>query len=229
MNKQALRDAFHVAIPVILGYLSIGLVFGLLLTGNGYAWWLSLVMSLLIYAGTAQYMAVDFFLQNTPLWQVAFMTFLLNSRHMFYGLSLLEPFARAGKYRPYLIFSLTDETYALLTSVSPPSGTGRAEFSFCLSAINHAAWLAGSLLGALAGTLIPFDLAGIDFALTALFIVLLLEQARSCSAKYPFLAGLAAAGASLAVFGPDNMLLPAVVLAAVFLVLARRKVEPHDT
>jgi 4-azaleucine resistance transporter AzlC len=174
-------------------------------------------------------MAVDFFLQNTPLWQVAFMTFLLNSRHMFYGLSLLEPFARAGVYRPYLIFSLTDETYALLTSVPPPPAVDPARYSFYLAAVNHAAWLGGTLLGAALGAVIPFDLSGIDFALTALFIVLLLEQARAVSGPYPFLAGLAAAGAALFLFGPANMLLPAVGLAAGLLILLRGKVEPHGS
>ncbi|MDR1070671.1 MAG: AzlC family ABC transporter permease [Gracilibacteraceae bacterium] len=229
MDKKTFKDAFHAAVPVILGYLSIGLVFGLLLTGSGCAWWLSLVMSLIIYAGTAQYMAVDFFLQNTPLWQVAFMTFLLNSRHMFYGISLLDPFARAGAYRPYLIFSLTDETYALLTSVAPPPGADPARFSFYLAAINHAAWIAGSLLGAVAGAVVPFDLSGVDFALTALFIVLLLEQARAVPAKYPFLAGLVAAVLALALFGPDNMLLPAVVLAAALLLPEGRKAETRGS
>ncbi|MDR0433861.1 MAG: AzlC family ABC transporter permease, partial [Gracilibacteraceae bacterium] len=168
MNNKIFRAAFQAAVPVILGYLSIGLVFGLLLTASGYSWLLSLIMSLIIYAGTAQYMAVDFFLQNTPLWEVALMTFLLNSRHMFYGISLLDSFARAGAHRPYLIFSLTDETYALLTSVAPPPGA-TAKFSFYLAAINHAAWIAGTLLGAVAGSLIPFDFTGVDFALTALF------------------------------------------------------------
>ncbi|MDR1603379.1 MAG: AzlC family ABC transporter permease [Gracilibacteraceae bacterium] len=229
MDKNALRHAARAAVPVILGYLSVGLVFGLLLTGSGYAWWLGLLMSLFIYAGTAQYMAVDFFLQNTPLWQVAFLTFLLNSRHMFYGLSLLEPFARAGIYRPYLIFSLTDETYALLTSVPPPAAVHPAKFSFYLAAVNQVAWLAGSLLGALLGAVIPFDLTGVDFALTALFIVLLLEQVRAASAPYPFLAGLAAAGAALLIFGPANMLLPAVCLAAALLIPLRGKAEPHGS
>jgi 4-azaleucine resistance transporter AzlC len=228
MDKKAYQAAFKVALPVILGYLSIGLVFGLLLAGVGQPWWLAVVMSVTIYAGTAQYLAVEFISAATPLLSIAFMTFILNSRHMFYGLSLLKRFHDAGKYKLYMIFSLTDETYALLTSVSPPPEVDENKFYFYIALINQASWITGSLAGAVIGALIPFDTAGIDFALTALFIVLLLEQWRHFRSKYPFLIGLGSAGVSALFLGFQNMLLPAVVLTTVLLFLLRRRIELNE-
>jgi 4-azaleucine resistance transporter AzlC len=228
MNKRTVRAALAVSLPVILGYLSIGLVFGLMLSGIGYPWWLAGIMSLTVYAGTGQYLAVEFFARNTPLLEIAAMTFILNSRHMFYGLSLFDQFNQTGKFKPYMIFSLTDETYALLTSISPPADVEPGNFYVCLSAINHAAWIAGSLLGAVIGALIPINTTGIDFALTALFIVLLLEQMRTFKTRYPFLIGLASGLAALCAVGAQAMLLPAVVAATALLFLLRTRIEADE-
>ena len=228
MDKPAFKAAFRVTIPVILGYLSIGLVFGLMLSGIGYPWWLAGIMSLTIYAGTGQYLAVEFFVQNTPLLQVAFMTFILNSRHMFYGLSLLDKFNLTGKLKSYMIFSLTDETYAIITSVDPPGKIDSAKFYFYIAIINQFSWIIGSLLGAVIGTLIPFNTAGIDFALTALFIVLMIEQMSSFKTKYPFIIGASAGILALLLVGASNMLLLAVLLGASALLFLRRRIEADD-
>ncbi|MDR2447023.1 MAG: AzlC family ABC transporter permease [Treponema sp.] len=190
-NKRALFvRAVRYSIPVLLGYLAIGVAFGLLLADAGYPWQLSLVMSVVMYAGAGQYIAVGLFAAGAGLMEAALVQFVVNARHMAYGLTMLKRFNMTGALKYYLIFALTDETFALLSSLpTEPQGalsgqeTGRAEtleerawFMFYVSLLDHGYWTAGSVIGAAAGSLIPFGMEGIGFALTALFIVLLIEQ-----------------------------------------------------
>jgi 4-azaleucine resistance transporter AzlC len=178
--------AFKYSIPVLLGYLAIGMAFGLLMAGAGYPWWLSLVMSLVMYAGAGQYIAVGLFAAGTSLWEAVLVQLVVNARHMAYGLSMMKQFQKAGPYRFYLIFGLTDETFALLSSLPAETVTGeaageatgleRAQFMFFVSLLDHIYWISGSMIGAVAGSFLPFSTDGIGFALTALFIVLMIEQ-----------------------------------------------------
>jgi 4-azaleucine resistance transporter AzlC len=177
--RGLIASAFRYSIPVLLGYLAIGIAFGLLMADAGYPWWLSLVMSLVMYAGAGQYIAIGLFAAGTSLWEAALVQLVVNARHMAYGLSMMKQIRKAGAYRFYLIFALTDETFALLSSLPPEApGTGqeRAQFMFFVSLLDQLYWVGGSLIGALAGSLIPFSTEGIGFALTALFVVLMIEQ-----------------------------------------------------
>jgi 4-azaleucine resistance transporter AzlC len=181
-HAPALRAAFSAGIPVLLGYVTLGTAFG-----SGLTWWLAPLMSLVIYAGAAQFMAVGLLLSGAGPLEAALVAGLVNSRHAVYGLSLLEAYKGAGVFKPYLIFALTDETYGLLTTLPAPVGVEPKRYYFLLSLLNQAWWLSGTLLGAIAGRLLPFRLQGLDFALTALFTVLVIEQARACPSRLPFI------------------------------------------
>ena len=215
-RRRILIDAFSYSIPVLLGYLAIGAAFGLLLAGAGYPWWLALVMSIVMYAGAGQYTAVGLFAAGTSLWEAALVQLVVNARHIAYGFSMLKRYRNAGRFRFYLMFGMTDETFALLSSLPEDGLTPqRGRFMFYVTLLDQCYWVAGSVLGAVAGSLLPFNTEGIGFALTALFIVLLIEQIRRVRKAKIFI--LSAAAAVLAVFFlPARMSL----LAAMGLALA---------
>ena len=183
--------AFLYSVPVLLGYLAIGTAFGLLLTDAGYPVWLAFFMSLWMYAGAGQYIAVGLFVSGTTILEACLIQLVVNARHIAYGLSMINRFPKNSPSKPYLIFSMTDETFALLSSLPagkpagrhtaeneriPPEGKDRDRFMLYVSVLDQFYWVSGSLIGAVAGSLIPFSMDGIGFALTALFIVLFLEQ-----------------------------------------------------
>jgi 4-azaleucine resistance transporter AzlC len=181
-------------------------------------------MSLVMYAGAGQYMAIGLFAAGAHLGTIVVSMLLLNIRHIVYGLSLLRQYHAAGPGRFYLVFALTDETYALLTTAEPPSDIPPSVFYVAIAALNQSYWVLGSLIGALAATIIPFDFAGVDFALTALFAVLLIEQIRSTHRILPPLIGAAATLAALLFVPPAHVLLASLALgvAALTLIYGRR-------
>lgn len=219
--KKAFRPAFSVTIPVLCGYLFIGLAFGVMLRDIGFAPPWAFFSSLLIYAGSGQYLLVSLLAANASLVTVAAMTLLLNCRHIFYGLSFLETFHQMGRRKWYMIFSLTDETYSLLCSLKTPEGIDPNAMRFWIAILDHSYWIAGSVLGAVIGGMLPFDSTGIDFAMTALFAVIFVEQWMSAKCHVPAFLGLGAAAVSLAILGPDNFILPAMVAICVMLAALR--------
>jgi len=221
-NGSALRAAFKASVPVLLGYVTIGIAFGLLLVKSGQPWWLAAVMSCIVFAGAAQFMAVGLLAAGTSIAEIAVLTFVINARHMVYGLSLLDRYEGCRRFKAYLVFALTDETYGILTTVPPPGDADPEAFYACVSALDQSYWVIGSTLGALAGGLIPFDTKGVDFALTALFIVLLVEQVKTVRRSAPYLVATAASGLALLLAGPGNFLIVA-ILAAIAGILPFRK------
>jgi len=221
-RAAALRAAFVASVPVLLGYVTIGVAFGLVLVESGLPWWLAPLMGIVVFAGAAQFMAVGLLASGTGIAQIAILTFLINARHMVYGLSLLDRYGACRRFKAYLIYALTDETYGILTTVEPPEGADREFFYTAVSALDQSYWVIGSALGAIAGRLIPFDSTGIDFALTALFIVLLVEQARSVRKAAPYLVATVATGLALLLVGPANFLVVA-ILASIAGILPFRK------
>ena len=175
-SSSVIKTAFPVTIPVLFGYIAIGIPFGLMLVKAGYPWWLAPIMSVLMYAGAGQYIAIGLFAANAPLAGMLVTMLMVNIRHIVYGLSLIEKFRGVGKWKAYLVFSLTDETYAILTGVKAPDNIKPGSFYGTIALLDQSYWILGSVVGALAGELIPFSFAGIDFALTALFVVLLMDQ-----------------------------------------------------
>ncbi len=216
-----LRAAFPVTVPVLFGYIAIGIPFGLLVVKTGYPWWVAVLMSVFMYAGAGQYVAIGLFAANAPLAGMLVATLLVNVRHIVYGLSLIEKFKTVGRWKPYLIFSLTDETYALLTGVKRPQELPPGPFYGSIALLDQAYWVIGTVIGAFAGTIIPYSFKGIDFALTALFAVLLIDQVRAAKDPVPAAIGIVAAIAAVIVVGPAHMLIVALAAALAVLILLR--------
>lgn len=173
---KTIRYAFVRSLPIMAGYIVLGLGFGVLLQSKGYGAGWALVMSGLIYAGSMQYVAIDLLAGGASLISAAIMTLMVNARHLFYGISMLERYKDTGAAKPYLIFALTDETYSVVCSGGVPEGVDRKKYYFWVSLLNQLYWIAGGVTGALLGSVLPFDTTGIDFSMTALFLVVMTEQ-----------------------------------------------------
>ena len=225
MYRRAFRAALPATIPVLMGYLSIGIAFGLMLEAVGYNVIWSFFMSLTIYAGSGQYMGVELLRDGAALTSVAMLTLILNFRHLVYGLSMLEKFRGMGWRKLYMIFSLTDETYALLSSARVPERVDPHAYYFAIALLDHAYWILGSVIGSVAGALIQFDTTGIDFAMTALFLVIAVDQWESYPSHLPALLGCGITVASLALLGADAMLIPALCVIILFLLLLRARLD----
>lgn len=220
--------AFARSLPVMAGYLVLGLGFGVLLQTKGYGVGWALAMSALIYAGSMQYLAVDLLAGGATLVAAALMTFTVNARHLFYGISMVERYRDTGPAKPYLIFALTDETYSLVCSGEVPDGVDRKRYFFLVSLFDQLYWIAGSVLGALAGSVLPFDSTGIDFSMTALFLVVMTEQWRTTRDHRPALVGLGVSVACLVFFGADGFLIPAMIGITLALTLLRPALQPKE-
>ena len=205
---RAFRAAFPYTVPVLTGYLFIGMAFGVMIQEKGYNFLWAMLMSLVIYAGSGQYLAVNFFAPGVSLFNVIFMEFMVNIRHIFYGLSLLERFSEMGKKRLYMIFSLTDETYALYCSLEYPKELDHHQVMFDIAWLSRAYWLIGTLVGALLGQIIPFDFEGVDFCMTALFVTILIDQWRKSGNHAPAVIGGISAVVFLLAFGASRFMLP---------------------
>ena len=227
MNRKTIAAAFPHTVPVLMGYLSIGIVFGWMMSAAGFVPLWSVAMSITIYAGSGQYLGVDLLANATPLADAAFLTLIINFRHLVYGLSMLEKFQGMGWRKLYMIFALTDETYALLAGVEAPEGVDSKGFYFTIAVLDHLYWIAGSLIGAVAGALITINTEGIDFAMTALFLVIAVEQWQSNERHAPVFLGAAGTLACLLIFGADNgrFLIPALVILVAGLLLMRPRLE----
>lgn len=227
-NKSSLLSIVKLTLPVFFGYIAIGIPFGLMLVKNGYPWWVAPIMSLTMYAGAGQYVAIGLFASGASFGSIAIAELLLNIRHIVYGLSLIEKFKKTGKWKPYLIFALTDETYALMTSTPLPENANPGRFYGTIAVLDQYYWILGSLIGAIAGSLIPFDFKGVDFALTALFAVLLIEQIKASKDFVPPAIGIFVTGICIVIgkFVPvvaDNILIFALCAGIGLLMLVKGK------
>jgi len=216
------KAALQKTIPVMFGYVPIGIAFGFLLTQSGYFWLYAVLMSIVIYSGATQFLAIGFFVNHAAMIEVAVTTLLLNLRHSFFGLSLIRKFSNIPHVKPYLVFALTDETYALLTVTEEPQPQSKARYYFFISLLNHLYWVTGTLMGTLIGQVIKTDLRGMDFALTALFVVLVIEQYRKVRSLRPFLIGSVVGIVCLASVASQYMLLVSILSGTVILLLLRK-------
>lgn len=226
VKKQHIKEvrfAFAQSVPVMLGYIFLGIAFGLMLQDAGYSFWWAFFSSVFIYAGSMQFVLVTLLTGGASLFYSAIMTLFINGRHLFYGLSFLEKFRKMGKFYPYMIFSLTDETYSVLCGLKVPQGMSEKKVSFLIALFDHCYWIMGSVLGALIGELITFDTTGIDFSMTALFVVIVLNQWLENKEHRPALLGAVIGVLCLLIFGPDKFLLPALTFIALILIGVRRK------
>ena len=222
MNKKALKLAFRDTIPVLTGYLFLGGGFGILLVESGYGIGWAFFMALFMLAGSGQYLAVGLLSSGATLAYTAIATLLVNARHLFYGISMLETYKDTGKKKPYMIFGLTDETYSLVTQNEPPEGMSRHTYCFVVTALDHFYWICGCVLGNVAGKLLPINFEGVEFVLTALFVTLFVEQWLTHKDHLPALIGLGATAMCLMVFSPDIFLIPSMVAIALLLTITRK-------
>lgn len=229
MNRKTFAAAFPATVPVLMGYLAIGMAFGLMLQSIGYNAVWAAAMSLTIYAGSGQYLGVSLLATGAPLTQVAFLTLMINFRHLVYGLSMLEKFHGMGWRKFYMMFSLTDETYALLSAAKAPEGVEEHDYYFAVALLDQSYWVAGSILGAVLGAALGFDTTGVDFAMTALFLVIAVGQWKAAGSNLPALLGGAATLVSLLVVGTEDMLLPALGVIVLALTLLRPRLDGDHT
>ena len=220
MKQETIKTAFLDTLPVMTGYLFLGIGFGIILRQNGYGVLWAIAMSLFIYAGSMQYVGIGLLTGGASLAAAALTTLMVNARHLFYGISMIDAYKGTGKRKPYLIFALTDETYSLVTRPLPEK-LDRPTYFFLVSFFDQCYWILGSVLGSLAGNL-PLDFTGIDFALTALFVTIFTEQWLSTKNHLPALVGVASAVVCLLAFGADSFLIPTMILIAVILILQRK-------
>ena len=229
--KRALRPAFLATIPVMTGYLVLGFGFGLVVDDAGGSIWLALAMSGFIYAGSMQYAAIGLLTGGASLLSAALMTLAVNARHLFYGISMLDRYRDMGAAKPYLIFALTDETYSLVCQRQlPVPEESRRAYCLLVSVLDHLWWVLGTLLGAAAGAVLSISTEGVDFALTALFVTVMVEQWLTAEDRVPALIGLVASAVCLVLIGPADFLIPAMLLIALLLCLytSERRVTRHE-
>jgi len=214
MKESERLRALRLTLPVMCGYLFLGTAFGAMLAqaGFGPAW--ALAASGLIYAGSLQFVMVPFMASGVSLAAVALTALMVNARHIFYGLSYIERFGRMGKWKPYMIFSLTDETYSVFCSLP---GEEKDSLMVRVSLYDQMYWVLGSVFGALLASNLPFDLTGIDFSMTALFIVICVERALQKENHLALVVGACCAIGSLITLGPDRFLAPALMYTALLL------------
>lgn len=200
-----------------------GIGFGILMRNAGYGILWSASMSIFIYAGSMQYVGVSLLTGGASVLTTAITTVMVNARHLFYSISMIGKYKNAGKYKPYMVFALTDETYSLLCDGKVPEGVEPNLYRFLLSLFNHSYWVTGSVIGSLLGTVLPFSTAGIEFSMTALFIAAFTEQWIVAKDHIPAITGLVCTLLCLMFFGQENFLIPAMLLITLVLTLLRRR------
>lgn len=221
MSKKRIRSAFLDTLPVMTGYVFLGFGFGILMHKNGYGVLWAGAMSLFIYAGSMQYVAISLLTSGADLLTAALTAFVVNARHLFYGLSMVDGYKGTGKMKPYLIFALTDETYSLVSKNSKPNHT----YCLLVSLFDHIYWVGGTILGSLVGSLLTINYDGIEFVLTALFVTIFVEQWLSTKDHRPAIIGVASTLLCLLIFGKDVFLIPSMVMIAVLLTTMRKTIQ----
>lgn len=223
--KKAMRRAFPYTVPVLAGYLFIGAAFGVMFADQGYNVLWAVLMSVVVYAGSGQYLATNFFVPGISILQAVFLTLMVNIRHVFYGLSLVDRYNRFGRNRWYLIFGMTDETYSLICTTGVPDDVDEEKFLLSITLLNQLYWIVGTAIGSLTATVIAFNSTGIEFAMTALFIVMFMELWYRRSNRPAELIGMLSAVLCLALFGASNFVLPTMVLMVAVILLGRKKLD----
>ena len=222
MFSREFKIAFRTSIPVMMGYSVLGFAFGLLLVSSTQPWYVAVLMSLVIYAGALQFLAVGFFSSKLGMVDIFIASIMVNIRQSFYGLSLLKKFKKT-KFKPYLIFALTDETYALLTTIKESENIKKKWYYFYLSLLNQSYWVFGTTMGALFGKMVSFNTKGLDFSLTALFVVLAIEQYKKDKNLTPFIIGAFASIVGFVVVSRENMLIFSIVFSIILMFIFKKR------
>lgn len=227
-KNKTLKYAFLKSIPVMAGYIVLGIGFGILLYDKGYSYWWALAMSTFIYAGSMQYVGIELLSSGASFISIALVTLLVNARHIFYGISMLENYKNTGKFKPYLIATLTDETYSLVCGNDFPDYVDKRRYYLYLSLFNHFYWILGSFIGSILGSTFSFNTKGIDFSMTALFVIIFVEQWEKNKNHLPAMLGLIISILCLLIFGKSNFLIPAMVLISLSLIFLRKFINKKE-
>lgn len=221
--KKTIKYAYIQSVPVMAGYIVLGIGFGILLEDKGYSAWWAVLMSLTIYAGSLQYVGVNLLASGAGLLSTALISLMVNARHLFYGISMLKPYEKTGIKKGYLIFALTDETYSLVCGQREyPEGVNEKAYFFWVSLLDQCYWIIGSLIGALIGNTLEFNSAGIDFSMTALFVIIFVEQWEKAKNHIPAITGLVVSVVCLLIFGAEQFLIPSMIGIVLGLFLFRK-------
>ncbi len=225
---NTLRKALIATLPVLTGYLVLGFGFGILMQTVGFGILPTVAMSLLIYAGSMQFVAIGLITGGASLLTVALTTLLVNARHLFYGISMLDRYKGMGLKKFYLIFGLCDETFSINYTAKIPEGIDHGKFYFAVTLLNQIYWVAGSTVGGIFGSLIPFSTEGIDFVMTAMFVVIFMEQWKKEKNHIPSLLGLALSLICLLIFSADSFIIPAMIAILLSLTLLRKPLTKEE-
>ena len=214
--KEAFKFAFPHTIPIMAGYIFLGIPFGLLAVSQGFSPLFAILMSVIIYSGAIQYAAIDVFLASFNPINAIILTLMVGARHIFYGIAMLTKFSKLDSKKYYTIFGLTDETFSVLVSIDVPENLSRDWVYFFITLLNQMYWVSGTVIGVLLGSMITINLKGIDFVLTALFITIFVDQWLNSSSKVPALVGILSGLLCLVLFGANNFMIPAMVFIVGF-------------
>ena len=222
-KSKAFRAAFPHTIPVLTGFAFLGTAYGILMNSKGYGVGWTALFSFMALAGSAQYIAVNFLTSIFNPVYALLMTLIVNARHLFYGISMLDRYKNTGRLKPYLIFGLCDETFSLVCSVEPPKDVNRNWFMFFITLLNHSYWVLGSVLGGLLSTVFSFNVKGLDFVLTALFVVTFVGQWKTRKNRKPAIIGVLCSIICLVVFGQNNFIVPSMIAILTVLTISRKE------
>lgn len=221
------RFALWRTLPILFSYIFLGIAFGILVQTSGLHWGWAAIISLVLFTGAFQFILIGLLANQVDLGTIALTALLVNSRNLFYGIPFVKDFPRMGWRYPLMIHLMSDETFAVLLATEVPAELDRDRVRFLIALLNGFYWTIGSLIGGLLGNVLPFDLTGIDFSLTALFVTIFLDQWRSFSDHRPALIGLGVSLLALLIFGPRFFLLPALLVTVAGLLMLRPRLRHH--
>lgn len=223
--QRAFRSAFPHTIPIFAGFWFLGLTYGIYMNVSGFGFWYPMLMSLTIFAGSVEFVAVNMLLGTFNPLQALTMTLMINARHLFYGISMLDKYKGTGWKKPYLIFGMCDESFSINYTAKVPEDVDRNWFMFFVTLLNHFYWFSGATLGGIFGSLIHFDTKGLDFVMTAMFVVIFLEQWMKEKRHVSAVTGVGLSLFCLILFGPDRFLIPSMLAILGALTLMRPSLE----
>ena len=225
MVRKAFKTAFPYTIPIFAGFWFLGITYGIYMNVSGFSFWYPMLMSLTIFGGSLEFLTVSMLLAPFAPLQVFFMTLMIQTRHLFYGISMLDKFKGMGWKKPYLIFGMCDETFSINCTANIPDDVDRGWFYFFVTLLNHFYWFSGATIGGLVGSLLKFNTEGLDFVMTAMFTVIFTEQWLKSKHHVSEWVGMAASVGCLAVFGADNFLIPTMICILIALTALRKTAE----
>jgi 4-azaleucine resistance transporter AzlC len=222
---KAVKVAFPHTIPVLTGFLFLGMAYGILMSERGFSWYWIFLTSVVVFAGALQFVGIVLLTSVFDPFNAFLLALAINARHLFYGISMLEKLSGTGKIKPYLIFGMCDETFSILCSAQPPQDVSKKFFMLSVTMLNQSYWVIGGVLGGLIGPLLTFNTYGIDFVMTAFFIVIFINQWKAQKKHSPAIIGLGASAVCLVIFGADNFIIPSMILIVACLIFFRKKLS----